>query len=207
MKTLNKIIKYFELNKKLKVIRIGRSRSDMFPKMFNMLEFKKGAVIGVGKGHFSKLLSVYCPSIKIKSVDAWKVEKGSNLSTTQEELDNVYASAKSRLTPLANNEIVRDWSADAAKQFENESLDFVYIDAAKDYKGASEDISIWAKKVKKGGLIMGNNYIDYREMNNDSFNEDNYMVKQAVDHWVEKYDIKPLFVTANDDIPSWFYVK
>ena len=39
------------------------------------------------------------------------------------------------------------------------SVDFVYIDARHDYKGAMEDIKAWWPKLKKGGLLSGHDFL------------------------------------------------
>ena len=49
-------------------------------------------------------------------------------------------------------------SWDAAKLYEDESLDFVFIDAEHDYKSVTKDIAAWRGKVRKGGLICGHDY-------------------------------------------------
>lgn len=49
-------------------------------------------------------------------------------------------------------------SADAAELYENNSLDFVYIDASHDYESVKEDILSWYDKVKIGGIIGGDDF-------------------------------------------------
>lgn len=49
-------------------------------------------------------------------------------------------------------------SQDAVKKFEDNSLDFVYIDAEHSYKAVKEDIKEWMPKVKSGGIIAGHDY-------------------------------------------------
>lgn len=46
-------------------------------------------------------------------------------------------------------------SADSASQFEDNSLDFVFIDASHEYHAVSRDIAAWYPKVKPGGVIAG----------------------------------------------------
>ena len=61
----------------------------------------------------------------------------------------------------------------AAKVIEDQSLDFVFIDATHNFKCVNEDITAWLPKVKHGGFIGGHDY------NDDRFPG----VKQAVEGW------------------------
>ena len=49
-------------------------------------------------------------------------------------------------------------SIEAAKQYEDETFDFVYIDASHHYDFVKSDILAWYPKVKKGGYIGGHDY-------------------------------------------------
>jgi hypothetical protein len=53
---------------------------------------------------------------------------------------------------------IRSTSVDAAKMYEDNSLDFVFIDAEHSYESVREDIDAWLPKVKKGGIIAGHDY-------------------------------------------------
>jgi len=46
----------------------------------------------------------------------------------------------------------------AASMFEDESLDWVYIDARHTYKNVKEDMKVWWPKLKSGGLFSGYDY-------------------------------------------------
>jgi predicted O-methyltransferase YrrM len=50
---------------------------------------------------------------------------------------------------------IRMESVKAAKIFGDESLDFVMVDAAHDYDNALADIKAWYPKLKKGGIMAG----------------------------------------------------
>ena len=53
---------------------------------------------------------------------------------------------------------IRKNSIEAADQFEDESLDFVFIDASHEYEDVKKDIQIWLPKIKKGGILAGHDY-------------------------------------------------
>ena len=48
----------------------------------------------------------------------------------------------------------------AVDLFQNESLDFIYIDARHDYKAVWDDLEAWFPKLRKGGLFSGHDYVD-----------------------------------------------
>lgn len=50
------------------------------------------------------------------------------------------------------------YSVEATKDFENDSLDFVYIDADHFYGTVKEDLEAWGPKVKEGGILCGHDY-------------------------------------------------
>jgi len=55
-------------------------------------------------------------------------------------------------------EPVRMTSVEASAKFKDASIDFVMIDGSHDYESVVSDIDAWLPKVKKGGLIAGDDY-------------------------------------------------
>lgn len=53
---------------------------------------------------------------------------------------------------------IRKTSVDAAGDFEDESLDAVYIDAEHDEESVRTDIQTWLPKIKKGGYLSGHDW-------------------------------------------------
>lgn len=207
MDTLKYILKRYKVKKKPK-IKLYCSRVGTLPKLFRELGFKTGVEVGVARGYFSKAICVQCPQIKLYSVDAWTLWDGATHGETQEAMDKLYESAATRLSGFPNNQIVRDWSMNAVKRFSDESLDFVYIDAAHDYKAVSDDIKKWSKKIRKSGIICGDDYASPKDMKGlGDFYDSNYAVKRAVNDWVKKNKIKPLFILTKGIVPNWMYVK
>ena len=99
---------------------------------------------------------------------------------------------------------------DALADFEDKSLDFVYIDANHEYSYVFEDITKWYKKIKKGGIISGYAYRLSKAGNTK------LQVVYAVNDYVRKYKIKHLFILGRkqgiegekrDRYRSWFWIK
>ena len=61
------------------------------------------------------------------------------------------------------------WSADAAEIVENNTLDFVYLDARHDFNGVFEDLSMWWPKLKAFGILAGHDYCDGERPEGDFF--------------------------------------
>jgi hypothetical protein len=83
-----------------------------------------------------------------------------------------------------------------AKFINDESLDFVYIDAAHDYHSVSRDLTAWIPKVRKGGWVCGHDLIDNETTG----------VKTAVFEAVKRLGVEELFV-AEEQTPNWHFVR
>lgn len=186
----------------------NKNREDLAD-LFGKLGFKTGAEIGVEQGVYSEVLCRYNPSMKLYCVDAWTAYSGYREHVSQEKLDGFYEITKERLKDY-NVELVKGWSVEAADKFDNESLDFVYLDANHDFTNVVRDLDAWHRKVKKGGIVAGH---DYRFVSNMMTK---YGVIPAVNGWTQAYQIKPWFLLGRkvkmpgekrDNSRSWMYVK
>ena len=57
--------------------------------------------------------------------------------------------------------MIRTTSKEASLLFQNNSLDFVHIDANHSYESTKEDIELWYPKIKNGGIFSIHDYILY----------------------------------------------
>lgn len=145
-----------------------------------------GAEIGVFAGELSSRL-LQREDIKLTMVDSWTTQPAGDYADsndfhatlTQEQQDNYFHMTEEAVKFAQNRAIIlRMDSKEAAKIVDNESLDFVFIDADHSYSGCKADLEAWFPKVKKGGLFSGHDY------DNKEYPE--FGVKQAVDEFAEK---------------------
>jgi len=184
------------------------NRKDL-AKLFRRLNFRAGAEIGVESGVYSRDLCKCNPRAKIYLVDSWKAYRGYRDHVNQAKMDVFYGEVQKRLGEFDNYEIVRKFSMDAVKDFKDESLDFVYIDGNHRFEFVVQDIGFWSRKVKRGGIVSGHDYIRRAEPTGTH-------VVQAVQGYTYCYGIKPWFLLGSqakvpgeirDDSRSWFWVK
>ena len=126
-------------------------------------------------------------NIKFDCVDLWEysdiqrdIEKN-----RYKDLYNIFLSNIKPVKHVINPIKMISW--EAADLYKDESLDFVFIDAAHDYESVKKDINAWYPKIKKGGVIAGHDY--FTSPSN---------VKRAVDEFFEN-------IKTNG--PCWVYNK
>lgn len=128
-----------------------------------------GAEVGVHKGQFSAFLLNSLHLKQLHLIDPWRYEPGrvyeqswyGGMVHGQEELDDRFESVKERFQLEISSGVVvihRMDSEMAFKAIGAESLDWVYIDGNHLYSFVIEDLYSSFRKVKKGGVISGDDY-------------------------------------------------
>ena len=123
--------------------------------------------IGSYKGRSSSYLAVEIvnsgKSITFDCVDTWQGSEEHQQGQSYEDSDVVnkqlYDVFISNMKPVEGYyNAKRMTSVEAAETYSDNSLDFVFIDAAHDYDSVKQDIISWLPKVKIGGIISGHDY-------------------------------------------------
>jgi hypothetical protein len=168
------------------------------PKLFESLGYKVGAEVGVWEGYFSeKILDGF--SGKLYSIEPWTEDPNQAyyymITTTQADFDKIYETCRNKLSRFGDRSVmIRKTSVEASKQFEDDSLDFVYIDGLHDYKHIKEDIEVWYPKVRNGGTLCGHDY--------SNVDQGCAGIKKAVDEFNKK-----VFITRDKQSTSWMLIK
>jgi len=119
----------------------------------------KGVEVGTFKGEFSKVLLSSWPG-NLYMVDPWR-ELGDEYTgdSNHKFHKNAYGEAMQSIYGFEERAfMLRGLSKQMVDLFDEDSLDFVYIDGNHEYSFVKEDISLWYPKVKKGGIVSGHAY-------------------------------------------------
>lgn len=162
-----------------------RGRTRWLSKLIRENNYTLGVELGVKEGMNLTFLAHANPSLIIHGVDMWSLGKNGYV-TWQNEKDlskfpdsESLKSVKSLIESNGLEERVflhRSFTENACGSFEDESLDFIFIDADHSYEGVKKDITLWSPKVKTGGYIVGHD-IDWEG------------VKRAVEELIPEYKV------------------
>lgn len=82
-------------------------------------------------------------------------------NSTKYKGDSLYKRFTNNIKPVKDYiKVLSMSSIEASKKFDDDSLDFVFIDAGHEYEEAKGDIEAWYPKVKKSGMLAGHDYTD-----------------------------------------------
>ena len=140
---------------------VHNSRAELFMTISSM-NMNRGVEVGAYNGEHALVMKRNAPNINIILVDPYKhypKEIYNDMANdAQHIMDLRYEMVKCICDATEGMELWRMTSLEAAQKIEDNSLDFVYIDANHKYASVYEDILTWGPKVKKGGYICGHDF-------------------------------------------------
>lgn len=191
------------------VIEIPDCGRDDLAHVFARLSFAYGIEVGTERGLYAEMLCEANPDVTLFCVDPYKAYRGYREYKSQRKLETFFTEAVKRLAPY-NVIFIRKFSVEAVTEFEDRSLDFVYIDGNHSLLHVIQDLWHWTPKVRKGGIVAGHDYI--RRVNKSYAMH----VVPAIHAYCDAFLIKPLFLLGTKamiegevrDTPrSWFFIK
>jgi predicted O-methyltransferase YrrM len=152
---------------------------DFYTKMANK-PFKVYVELGTWKGYSvafltQKILETGKDDFKVYGIDLFEdssihlKNNNSHLSDQMPYIYQIYNEVLTRYNVRDHITDIKGYSWETSEHFEDESVDFIFIDADHAYESVKKDIQAWWPKLKKGGIMSGHDY----------FNP--FGVKQAVD--------------------------
>lgn len=167
------------------------------------------AEIGVARGQFSRQVRSVCRPSLLVLIDPWmEQDQGqyfrdtNNVRQTQQDgrynkILRTFASKK----PGRECRVLRTFSVDASKHFENGTFDWVFIDGNHSFEACLEDLRVWAPKVKNDGLICGHDYAAHA-----SARSSRYGVVEAVSMFLSETSYSLAAVTV-EHFPTFVIAK
>lgn len=156
--------------KKQKLERVCTMRDDpsqSLAPLINSLSIQNGIMveIGVYTGESTEVFQQSGMFKTIHAVDPWldgydyneDIADSCNMDIVEELFDK-------RVKDYKEINKIKSNSMDAVSLFEDNSLDFIYIDGDHSYEAVKKDILSWRPKVKTGGIIAGHDYELYEEV-------------------------------------------
>jgi hypothetical protein len=159
----------------------------------------EGVEVGVRNGDFSKDVLMLSNMSMMHMVDPWEQQDPNKYkdisnrdSSHQDKIYNDLVDFMKKNHPN-RHKFHRGYSVDKAKDFYDNSLDFVYIDARHDYEGVKEDLEAWWPKLKIGGLFAGHDFVK-----DGIVKEGDFGVQKAVHEFANKVGKEFLSISTKD---------
>lgn len=165
--------------------------------------------IGVCKGDFSQLILTENTPQELHLIDPWEFQGRDDYKTDvnnveDNEQEQRYLQVKDLFMPFTRTGKViihRDYSTNVAPQFEDKSLDWIFIDGLHSYDGVKTDLDFYKDKIKDDGFILGHDYTNHSEAQRMGFG-----VIPAVNEFIAQTDFKFLLMTW-ENYPTYVLCK
>lgn len=122
----------------------------------------------------------------VYAIDHFKGSAGAGLNMSKEEAEKVYQTFLKNVGHFPNLKVIKLPSNEAVYQFEDGSMDMVFIDGDHFYPSVIEDITIWRPKVTK--MICGHDYhfAPVKQAVDELIGEGNYKVTETGLIWYKE---------------------
>jgi Methyltransferase domain len=150
-----------------------------------------GIEIGCDEAVTSKYLLTELPQLELHSIDPYTEYRDWN-GTVVEDRTPLYEKVMSGTKEFGERFVLHKEESDKiVNDFENESLDFVFVDGIHTYDGVISDCRNYYSKVKKGGIFAGHDFTMIPDVN------------RAVVEFAREQGKEIL----NTEVDVWYWVK
>jgi Methyltransferase domain len=129
-----------------------------------------GVEVGTWHGDFAAHILRWTRPAQLFLVDPWRHAAGqggyehamfSRAGSGQADMDRVHEGVLNRFADEINAKrvvVLRELSIEAAKRWDEETLDWVYLDGDHTYEAVRADLEAYWRLVKRGGFVAGDDY-------------------------------------------------
>ena len=112
--------------------------------------------IGSCEGSSTELFALTCKLVY--AIDPWDEVAKPNNATELQMSKQSEERCRERISVYDNVKILKGFAEKEVVNFEDKSLDAVYIDGAHDADSVAQDINLWLPKIKNNGIMCGHDW-------------------------------------------------
>lgn len=163
------------------------------PHLLEMGDEIRGVELGVSWGLNSYMLLENCPNlVMLTGVDHFLSYMDWDRLIDQEEQDHNYTKLLYNMDLMGPRfSLVRESTVNASIDLDNESQDFVFVDADHSMKAVLKDLDHYWPKLKPGGIMAGHD-------------SNLFGVNFAVTSWAKHHGIDPASIETEANSAWWF---
>lgn len=146
-----------------------RWRWDMVRHWRHVLDHVRGAKrmveVGTWRGDSARRWIDQADVQYLVCVDPYRAKNDASWESTQDACDLARRQAMIQLAPhmvAGRLAWIHEASPTAARHFDDESLDAVYVDGDHSLQAVRSDLAAWWPKLRAGGVLIGDDYLDGR---------------------------------------------
>lgn len=123
-----------------------------------------GVEIGCSEGNTAWFLLNVHPTLNLTSIDPYISYVDWNLNKV--DGPHFYNKVVEKMASFSDRfKLIKDYSDNVVQQFEDESLDFIFIDGLHTYDQVKKDCENYYSKIKPGGLFAGHDFSVIHDVN------------------------------------------
>lgn len=188
-----------------------KNRENLAALLNSMQLLGEAVEIGTHRGDYAATFLKEWQGKKLHCVDPWRAVPGYEVQAemlvdimqSDGNREHDYEAAVRNTSPYsARVEFIKKTSEDAAPLFEDNSLDFVYLDGDHQYEPVKKDLSLWWPKVRSGGVLAGHDIVCPGEIGGGW----GMYIKPAVEEHMIAYSLDVFVIVEVKSLPYSYYM-